>query len=63
LSRSRTVDGLQRISRTSTFTACADRHRRQTLSTSAGDNVVRTIGHLIPRPRMRIEPDRRRCQS
>jgi hypothetical protein len=51
LSRSRTVDGCRRISRASTFTACPDRHRRQTSSTSAGDNADRTIDHHpIPPP-------------
>jgi hypothetical protein len=51
LSRSRTVDGCRRISRANTFTACPDRHRRQTSSTSAGDNADRTIDHHpIPPP-------------
>ena len=55
LIRSRTVDGLRRISRASTLTACPDRQRRQTSSTSAGDNAVRTIGHHpIPPPTAKI---------
>jgi hypothetical protein len=36
--RSRTVEGWIRISRARTFTACPERHRVQTSSTSAGDN-------------------------
>ena len=43
LSSSRTVDGFTRICRASTFTAGPDRHRRQTSSTSAGDNPFRVM--------------------